>query len=256
MTGLLAVTFALKADSVPGPVRPAQPLLGGVDVLPKSGSKPTSMVVLLHGFGGNGESMRWVADAWAKQLPNTVFVMPDAPDQCHENPNDPQSREWFATRALDPDDAARVAQIRAVEPRLNAYIDAKLAQYGLHDRCLAISGISQGAMMVLHAAPRRRQPCAAVAAFCGMVVDRLGLRRDHLVRMPVMLAHGDQDTVVPFAKFAEAQGDLRTAGFHVDAVSYHAGHSVTPAVLRQGGAFIANKISTSCTRSIKRRFTA
>ncbi len=235
ITGLLATTFALSADA---PLRLMRPRLSGVDVLPASGRKPTSMVVLLHGFGGNGESMRWLAEEWAKVLPDTVFVMPDAPDQCHENPSDPKSREWFAIRALDPDTTARVAQIRAIEPVLNDYIDAKLAHYGLHDRQLAIAGISQGAMMALHTAPRRRQACAATVAYNGMLVDVPGLKRDRIVRMPVFLAHGSQDNVVPFAHHARSQRVMREAGFKVEAATYPLGHDVNAAGVQRGAAFI------------------
>lgn len=240
MAGILATAFTLTADTPRGVVRTR---LSSVDILPASGRRPTSMVVLLHGFGGNGESMRWVAQAWAKVLPDTVFVMPDAPDQCHENPSDPASREWFATRALDRDTPARVAQIRRVEPVLNDFIDAKLSHYGLRDSQLAIAGISQGAMMALHTAPRRRHACAATVAYNGMLVDAQGLQDDCIVRMPVFAVHGSNDTVVPFAHHAQLHRALRGAGFKVEAATYPLGHDVNAAGLRRGAEFIRRNLA-------------
>lgn len=248
MAGMLATAFTLTADTPRGSARPR---LSSVDILPASGRRPTSMVVLLHGFGGNGESMRWVAQAWAKALPDTVFVMPDAPDQCHENPTDPASREWFATRALDRDTQARVAQIRRIEPVLNDFIDAKLAQYGLPDRALAIAGISQGAMMALHTAPRRRHSCAATVAYNGMLVDPQGLQDDRIVRMPVFAVHGAQDNVVLYANLARVQGAFKRAGFAVETVTYNLGHSVNAEGLRRGGAFIRRNLDARKRPSFK-----
>ena len=251
VAGAFAASFALRSDA---PTPPRAPL-GGVDILPASGRAPTSMVVLLHGFGGNGESMRQVAQAWAKVLPDTVFVLPDAPFQCHENPNDPRSREWFAVRALDRDAALRVAQIRRVEPILNEHIDAKLAHYGLNDRCLVIAGMSQGAMMALHAAPRRSMACAAVVAYSGMLVDSLGLQRDRVTRPPVLALHGNADTVVPYRHLADVENGFKNAGFQVEAVTYNnLGHSMNLAGIRKGADFIRTQLAQSCAPRMRRTF--
>lgn len=250
--GSVAATFALKSDAPPPPARIT---LGGVDILPASGRAPTSMVVLLHGFGGNGESMRQVAQAWAKVLPDTVFVLPDAPFQCHENPNDPRSREWFAVRALDSDAALRVAQIRKVEPVLNEHITAKLAQYGLNDRCLVVAGMSQGAMMALHTAPRRPRACAGVVAYSGMLVDPIGLQHDRITRPPVLAVHGNADTVVPYRHLAGVENGFKNAGFQVQAVTYaNLGHSMNLAGIRKGADFIRNQFAQSCAPRLRRSF--
>lgn len=251
IAGLLATTFTLKADAPQR--RPRHKMLAGVDVPPANGQPPRCMVVLLHGFGGNGESMRTVAKAWAKQMPDAVFVMPDAPDQCHENPNDPKSREWFATRALDPDQGQRAQQIRAVEPVLNDYIDAKLAQYGLPDSQLAIAGISQGAMMALQAGPRRRHACAAIVEYSGMLVDPAGLKQDRVTRPPLFAAHGDRDTVVPYAHLATVEKEFRAAGFAVETATYPVGHMVTPMGLQRGGAFIRRHFDANRNKPWLRR---
>ncbi len=251
MGGLLATSFALGADT-PQP-SPVYPPLHSLDILPKTGAAPTSMVVLLHGFGANGQSLRWWADAWAAVLPNAVFVLPDAPQQCRDN-TDPQSRQWFATRALDPDAAQRAVEIRGTAPVLNHFIDTKLAQYNLKDRHLVMAGISQGAMMALHAAPRRGRPCSAVVAYNGMLADPAGLRHDRLVRMPIFAGHGRQDNVVPYRHLAEAAQAFRGEGFKVETASYNLGHSVDAAGLRQGAAFAQRHLANAAASRQRRWF--
>lgn len=250
--GALATGFALTAKSS-SLTAFDEPALSGVDILPASGRAPASMVVLLHGFSGNGASMRWMAEAWARLLPDTVFVMPDAPDPCHENDN-PASREWYASRARDPDSAARVSQIRRVEPRLNRYIDMKLAHYGLRDSALAIAGISQGAMMALHAGPRRAGTCAGVVSYNGMLVDPAGLRRDPVTRPAIFAAHGRRDDVVSYTHLAELSRDFRAAGFAVETASYDLGHEVNAKGLAEGGAFVRRRLlQAAAPRAAARR---
>lgn len=255
ITGLVAASFTLSADTSSSSRAAARALaaLQGIDVKPAKGRTPTSMVVLLHGFGGNAQSMQWLAQQWAKVLPDTVFVIPNAPEQCRDN-TDPNSRQWFATRALDPDHSARVAQIRAVEPLLNQFIDAKLAQYGIRDGQLVIAGISQGAMMALHTAPRRRAACAGVVAYNGMLVDAQGLQRDRLVRIPVLAVHGTQDNVVPFARHGELQRAFKQAGFAVETATYNLGHDVNAAGVRRGADFTRRTLSYRSRDNVFKRF--
>jgi phospholipase/carboxylesterase len=43
------------------------------------GAAPSSLIVLLHGYGANGEDLIALADGWRRQLPEAVFVAPNAP---------------------------------------------------------------------------------------------------------------------------------------------------------------------------------
>jgi phospholipase/carboxylesterase len=247
ISGLLASGFAAAAHSSAGVEALPRPLPGGFDILPANGAAPTSMVVLLHGFGGNAESLRATAEIWARALPQTVFVLPDAPEQCRDN-TDPASRQWFGIRALETDDAARVAQIRAMSPRLDEHIDAKLSQYGLNDDQLAIAGISQGAMMAVHCGLRRPRRCAAVVSYNGMLVDIPGLARDRITRPPVFAGHGAEDNVVPYTRLAELAEALRRHQVLVQTATYPLGHSVNDEGLRDGADFIRRGLDAARRR--------
>lgn len=47
---------------------------------PAAGGAPTSMVILLHGYGSNGDDLIGLAPFWRDALPNTVFLSPNAPE--------------------------------------------------------------------------------------------------------------------------------------------------------------------------------
>ena len=48
--------------------------------LPARSDQTRSLVVLLHGFGSNGQAMLGLARTLSMALPDTTFLAPDAPD--------------------------------------------------------------------------------------------------------------------------------------------------------------------------------
>ena len=59
---------------------------------PKSNLAPNSIVILCHGYGGDGKDISVLANYWKNFLPNTLFLCPDAPEQCKVNP---EGFQWF-----------------------------------------------------------------------------------------------------------------------------------------------------------------
>jgi phospholipase/carboxylesterase len=56
--------------------------LDGPSAPPASGGAPKSLVILLHGYGSNGEDLIDLAPYWQAALPDTLFLAPDAPQPC------------------------------------------------------------------------------------------------------------------------------------------------------------------------------
>lgn len=176
----------------------------------KSG-KTRSIVVFVHGYGADGADLLGLADVLAPHLPDTIFYAPDAPQACKGNPF---GYQWFPIPSMDgSSEAAAAAELAASAEALNAFLDACLAEAGLSDAELALIGFSQGAMMSLHIAPRRKNPVACVVAISGRLLQPETLADEMLVRVPVLLIHGDQDPVVPFASMKAAGDVLIALGF-------------------------------------------
>ncbi len=111
---------------------------------PKSGAKPRSIVIMLHGLGANGADLIDLARYWEDALPDTVFVSPDAPFPCDMAP---VGFQWFSLQDRNPE--TMLEGIKIAEPILNDFISKTLEQYGLPDEKLALLGFSQGTMMSL-----------------------------------------------------------------------------------------------------------
>src|SRR5215510_12528417 len=180
--------------------------LDGPRLEPRSGAAKR-LVVFLHGFGADGNDLIEIGRAWQLLLPDTAFVSPHAPEPCA---GAPMGRQWFALTFRDPDERWR--GVNAAAPILNAFLDAELARHKLPPSALALVGFSQGTMMALHVALRRAVPPAAIVGYSGMLVLPDGVAPDKVApeitsRPPVLLAHGDQDDLIPpSALLQSAQG--------------------------------------------------
>jgi phospholipase/carboxylesterase len=215
--------------------------LQGPRALPLSGSTPGSMVIFLHGYGSNGADLMGLVPYWRSAVPDTVFLAPNAPQPC---PGAPDGYQWWSLTSLDPQ--ARAMGLRQAAPIVDAYIDAELARYGLTEERLALVGFSQGTMMALHVGPRRERALAGILGYSGMLADAEALAAEVQSKPPVLLVHGDADTMVPFASLQRAQATLSGLDFTVDAhVSPGLGHSIDQAGLEVGGAFLQRVLAAS-----------
>ncbi|MFA9229218.1 MAG: alpha/beta hydrolase [Microgenomates group bacterium] len=207
---------------------------------PVSG-KARNMVVFLHGYGANGDDLLGLADPLSGHMRDTVFIAPDAPDACSGTPF---GRQWFGIPAFDGSSLAdAMAAMEKSALQLNAFLDVRMADEGLSDAQVMLLGFSQGAMMSLHVAPRRKTPFAGVIAISGRLIRPDRLQAELVVKPPVLLIHGDQDPVVDFAKMGKAGDALVAAGLETFGhVMKGTGHGIAPDGLGIALAFMKERL--------------
>ncbi len=164
----------------------------------------TQLVILLHGLGADGADLIDLAPLWGKALPHAVFVAPHAP---HPYVEAGYGRQWFSLWDRTPQVQAEGAD--SARLWLDDFIDAELARVGVSD--YALMGFSQGAMMALHTGLRRKHPPCAILAFSGRLIapERLSEATGH---PPILLVHGEADSVVPVENSRLAADQLTGAG--------------------------------------------
>ncbi len=205
--------------------------LDGPRVGPLAGGAAGSLVVLLHGYGSNGEDLIGLAPYWREALPHTAFIAPNAPQRC---PGAPGGYQWWGIASLERSD--RAAGVAQAGPIVDAFLDAELARHNLTDDKLALVGFSQGTMVALHVGPRRAKPVAGIVGYSGMLADETAPAG----RPPVLLIHGDADPMIPITAYHRTLAALTDMGFDVAGhVSPGMGHSIDAAGLQLGGAFLA-----------------
>ena len=200
-----------------------------------------SVVVLLHGYGADGSDLLGLADHLGPHMPDTVFVAPDAPEKCKNNPF---GYQWFPIPWLDGSspEAAEASQCASVA-RLDRFLDEVMAAEGVGPSQVVLFGFSQGTMMSLHVAPRRAEPVAGIVAFSGRLLAPERLAAEAVSKPPVLLVHGDADDLIPVAAMKEAGEALTRAGFETYGhVMRGTAHGIAPDGLSVALAFMREKL--------------
>src|SRR5271169_2089706 len=215
------------------------PALSGPSRPPAAGGRPSRLVILLHGLGADGNDLIGLAPYWAPILPEAEFLSPNAPFPCDMAP---YGYQWFSSQDRSP--AAVLAGVRAAAPILDAFIDDALAARGLGDADLALVGFSQGTMMSLFVGLRRAQPAAGIVGFSGRLLAPELLTNELRSRPRILLVHGTEDPLVPYASLAAAEAALTSAGVPVETLTCPGiGHSIDEAGLRRGGHFLRDVLA-------------
>lgn len=208
---------------------------------PANGGKAKHAVIFLHGFGDSGSGgLLSIGQMWQEALPDCEFVCPDAPFPFDVGPADFSGRQWFPLQNFAPDYILQ--GVKKAEPILNDYIDHVLHTRGLTPDQLALVGFSQGTMMALYTALRRPMSVACVLGYAGTLVSGDTLVTELKSKPPVLLVHGMQDEVVPFAAMATAERELQAAGVSVKTLACpRLGHSLDDMGIAEGLKFLKNQ---------------
>jgi len=196
---------------------------------------PTSLVVLLHGYGANGDDLIALGEGWRGWLPETVFVAPNAPESI---PGMYGGLQWFALTMRDPSEYWR--GVVSAQPAVDRFIDDELARYRLSADRLVLVGFSQGTMMALHVGLRHTAAPAGIVGYSGLLAGPEHLA-EITARPPILLIHGEADDLIPVAALHIAREQLAENDLLVEwHVRPGVGHGIDPEGQMMAGHFIAS----------------
>jgi phospholipase/carboxylesterase len=193
--------------------------LEGPSYGPHDKGKPGHLVVLLHGYGADGNDLIGLAPVLAPLMPDVLFVAPNAPYPCEGNPS---GYQWFGISRLDP--ALTLAGVRSA---------------ALDESKTCLVGFSQGTMMALHVGLRRARPLAGIVGFSGMLAGPDILKDEIKSRPPILLAHGDSDEMLPHVLSERAAETLQQNGIKVGLhIAEGVGHGINDTALSHAARFL------------------
>ena len=171
---------------------------------------PKNAVILVHGYGANGRDLISLGSEWAHECPDTLFIAPDAPKMCEATP---LGQQWFSLADFSME--AMEAQIAIAWKTLSDYIDKVTEDFNIPEKNILLCGFSQGTMMALYTALRRKNNCAGVLGYSGVLLgtDTQVQIAPNKKNLPIHLIHGTNDPVVPSQAWDDAMAFFKEAGF-------------------------------------------
>jgi len=160
-------------------------------IKPENNTKVKNVVILLHGYGGDGKDISMLSLNWKRYLPNTVFICPNGHEPCAINP---LGFQWFDLTKDDPDYV--LEQSIKAEIILNKFIKEIKDEFGLTNNKIILSGFSQGCMMSINLGLVSDQEYNCIIGFSGKIINQENLKSRTKVKTKTLLIHGDKDQVV------------------------------------------------------------
>jgi phospholipase/carboxylesterase len=184
--------------------------LEAISISPFSKNKPQQVIVLCHGYGGDGKDISTLAINWQRFLPEAIFLCPNAPEICAVNP---QGYQWFDLSSDKEEIILEKSLI--VEEKLNTFIDQILNNFQLEPNNLALVGFSQGCMLSIQIALKKKKQISCLIGYSGKVINQKHLSDNIHSKPKIFLMHGANDTLVPPTHLLEAKEYLVKHGLKI-----------------------------------------
>ena len=184
--------------------------LEATSISPLSKNKPQQVIVLCHGYGGDGKDISTRAIHWQRFLPEAIFLCPNAPEICAVNP---QGYQWFDLSSDKEELILEKSLI--VEEKLNTFIDQILNNFQLEPNNLALVGFSQGCMMSIQIALKKKKQISCLIGYSGKVINQKHLSDNIHSKPKIFLMHGTNDTIVSPTHLLEAKEYLNKHGLKI-----------------------------------------
>jgi len=184
--------------------------LNFIETTIKSNQKPEKLVIFLHGYGSNKHDLMNLAPEFAEVIPNAHFLSVDAPYPWEGDY--PDTYQWFSLKIMN--ETIILPQIIEANKMLDKFINEQLQRFNLKDKDLILIGFSQGAMISVYHALRRKNEINLVISFSGKLLGANKLKDELKSKPKICLLHGTEDTLVPPDSLDEAAEILNKFGVY------------------------------------------
>jgi phospholipase/carboxylesterase len=194
-----------------------------------TGSSPRVSVIWLHGLGADGHDFEPIVPEM--DLPDDVairFVFPHAPMRPVAVNNGMVMRAWYDISLAGGKRQEDEPGVRESERQIRALIERE-GKRGVPAAATFLFGFSQGGAMALQTGLRYPERLGGIAALsCALpLADKLAAEASPANRdLPIFMAHGAQDPMIPLSRGAEARDRLIALGYRAEWHDYRMPHSV------------------------------
>ena len=196
----------------------------------ETGSPITGSVIWLHGLGADGHDFEPIVSELALPDVHLRYVLPHAPTQPVTINGGVAMPAWFDVITLERDGPQDEAGIRRAEGWVHELIRRE-NERGVPTSNILLAGFSQGGALALHTALRYPEKLAGLIGLSTFLPLAWTLDAEALPsnrEIPVFIAHGTADPLVPEALGSGTRDFLRKRDYVVEWKSYPMEHAVCP----------------------------
>ena len=198
-----------------------------------TGAEPKGSVIWMHGLGA--DCWDFVSIVKELGLPDDLplrFIFPQAPSRPISINGGAVMPGWYDISMADLQDGptrkADEAGVRESQGLINALIAREIVR-GIASDHIVVAGFSQGGAIALQTGLRHPQPLAGILALSTYLTLDASLASERTAinaNIPILMAHGSQDPVVPLPLARTSRSKLEASGYKVEWREYPMQHSV------------------------------
>ncbi|MDQ6957519.1 MAG: alpha/beta hydrolase [Mariprofundaceae bacterium] len=216
----------------------AQPL---EKVIVETGEKPDASIIWLHGLGADGHDFEPIVPELG--LPDHLairFIFPHAPAIPVSINNGYIMPAWYDFKQTDLGIEHDEKGISRSAKQIQLLIEQQ-EMHGIAPDRIILAGFSQGGAMAIHCGLRQAEPLAGIMALSAYLLLPNQLEdemKDSARNVPIFMAHGVDDPVVPCTAGEASRRKLEKAGCRTEWHNYPMEHHVCPQEIKDIGWWI------------------
>lgn len=220
------------------------PLLDAVEINPPGPAR--AAILWLHGLGADGHDFEpLIPQLGIVEELGVRVILPHAPRRAVTINGGMVMPAWYDILGPDFRAGQDNAGIRNSELQLRALIGREISR-GIAPERILLAGFSQGGAVVLHTGLRYPRPLAGILVLSAYLPLAETLQAEAAAAnstVPLMMAHGTQDPVVPLPLAAQSRDLLQQQGYAVAWHTYAMAHAVCPEELQAIRAWLQDHLA-------------
>ncbi len=183
-------------------------------LIPAEERNSKRILIVLHGLGDSMAGYSWLPQAL--QFPWLNYLLVNAPDEYYGG------FSWYEIDGIPATGVHRSIKL------LNGLLDAQ-RQLGFPTEQTILAGFSQGCLMTLETGLRYPHRFAGLLGLSGYVLDPEKLLREAppvAKEQRVLVTHGRQDPLIPFADVKKQMERLKSGGIHLQWQEFDKPHTI------------------------------
>ncbi|HXV59204.1 MAG TPA: dienelactone hydrolase family protein [Vicinamibacteria bacterium] len=212
-------------------------LLPAVEVEPAG--KPNGSIVWLHGLGADGHDFEPIVPALG--LDGVRFVFPHAPPRPVTINGGMVMRAWYDIKSLDIERNTDVDELDQSRSQLEAWL-AHERELGIPSDRIVAAGFSQGGAIALYTGLALEERIGGILAL-SCYHPRIEAIPSAEGDLPIFMAHGTHDPIVPIGLAEATLARLRERGFTPEWHTYPMPHSLSPPEIDDIGRWLRQRFA-------------